>query len=316
MSKWALILVVIASALWSGWWFVGARSTEAAVTQGLAEMEIQGWRIERENLSVAGFPNRFDVTLTEPRISAPDGWTLAAPILRAFALSYRPNHIIAVAPPQMTVTHPLAGAIDIANADLRASVIVTPSTRPVLDRATIAADTLQIAGAEGAITLAGGQIATRQAAGPTVHDLAINFTDMTAPGFDGLIETLDVDATITLDRAIGSGDPARLDSLNLRSASIAWGDVRATLSGDMSVMFDGTPRGVFALRLTGWEPFLDRAVAAGVIPEGQAPLVAAGLRGLVDETGEATVPVALEDGFLLVLGFPVTTVPRLPVPGR
>ncbi|MEM7644283.1 MAG: DUF2125 domain-containing protein [Pseudomonadota bacterium] len=316
MAKWTLILVVVASALWSGWWILGARGIDAAVEEGLTQIERQGWRIEREDVSVAGFPNRFDVTLTEPRITAPTGWQLAAPILRAFALSYRPNHIIAVAPSEMVVSHPLAGEIDVTSADLRASVIVTASANPVLDRATLAAEAVRVTGQGGAVTLAQGQIATRQAAGPTVHDLAVNLIDITAPGLDGPIETFDMDATVTLDRALGARQPARLDRLDLRSADIAWGDVRASLSGEMSVMSDGTPRGTFALRLTGWEPFLNRAVDVGLIPEGQAPLVAAGLRGLTDDDGQATVPVALEDGFLLVLGFPVTQVPRLPVPGR
>lgn len=312
MARWALILVVAAAALWSGWWIVGARSTEATAIRGIDAAEIQGWQIARDDLSVRGFPNRFDLTLDAPRITTPDGWTLAAPILRAFALSYRPNHLIAVAPPQMTLSHPTTGDIAITSDDLRASLVVTPSATPALDRATLVIEALRV----GDLSLATGQIATRQAGGVTIHDLAIDLSDLVAPGLEGAVDTVDLDATLTFDRAVRAGAPARLDRLELRGADLVWQEARATLSGEMSVMSDGTPRGSFALRLTAWEPLLEQAIATGLVPAGQAPLIAAGLRGLTDDAGQATVPVTLEDGLLLVLGLPVATLPRLPVPGR
>ncbi|MEM7488972.1 MAG: DUF2125 domain-containing protein [Pseudomonadota bacterium] len=316
MARWTLIAVVAAALLWSGWWFVGARATETAVTEGLAQAEAQGWRVERADLSVAGFPNRFDVTLTEPRITAPAGWALAAPILRAFALSYRPNHVIAVAPPEMVLTDPTLGDVDITSDDLRASLIVSASTQPVLDRATLVAEDLGLAGAGWTARLDRGQVATRQAAGPTVHDIAVDLVTLALPAAAGTVERVDLDATVTLDRAVGAGAAPRLDRLELRSGEMVWGDVSARMSGEMSVMSDGTPRGAFSLRLTGWERLLDLAVAGGLLPEGQAPLITAGLRGLSDGSGEATVPVEMADGQLLLLGFPIAPLPRLPVPGR
>ncbi|MEM7711508.1 MAG: DUF2125 domain-containing protein [Pseudomonadota bacterium] len=315
MAKWALILVVAASVLWGGWWVVGARATEAAALEAIAEAEARGWDVARDDLSVRGFPNRFDLTLTEPRITAPAGWTLSAPILGAFALAYRPNHVIAVGPDRMDLATATFGDVAITSDDLRASLIVSASTDPLLDRATIVTDGLSFAAEAGAVTLARGQIATRRANGPTVHDVAIDLSDLSIPGLRDVVQTVDADATVTFDRPLGAGDPPRLDTLDLRATTFSWGEVGGTLSGRMSVTSDGTPRGDFTLRLIGWERLLDLAVQAGLIPAGRAPLVAAGLRGLGGEDGAATVPIVLADGRLQLLGFPIASLPRLPVPG-
>jgi hypothetical protein len=316
MAKWTLIAVLVAAALWSGWWVVGARMTEAAALDTVAEAEARGWDVAFDDLSVGGFPNRFDVTMTEARLTAPAGWTLSAPILRAFALAYRPTHVIAVAPPRMTLSGGAMGEVAILSDDLRASVVATVATAPLLDRATATVEGLRLEGQGWTASLASGQVATRQADGPSVHDLAIRLSDLTIG--EETIGAAEVDATVALDRALalGDGDPARLDALDLRRATLDWGGAGLDLAGDVRVGPDGLPRGDLRLVVTGWEAALDRAVEAGAMVDGRARLIAAGLAGLGDGEGRAVIPVVLADGVARVMGFPLAPLPRLPVPGR
>lgn len=315
MAKILTILVVVAGVAWSVWWVVGSIAFERGARAAILSGEARGWDIAYDDLSVSGFPNRFDLTVDQPRVATPDGdvgWS--APFLQVFALSYRPNHLIAVAPNAMTVQTP-GGEVAVTSSDLRASAMVTASTTPDLVRATVVADALDLTGPDWTASLAAGQVALREADGPLVQDLAIDLTDLRLPGVDP-VESLSVIAEVTLDRPLASRDRARLDTLRLQSARALWSGAVIELNGDVTVGPDGAPRGDLTLRLTGWDLLLERARAARAIPEGLVPLLTSGLTSLSDAEGVASVPVSLSDGRLQVLGFPLAPLPRLPVPGR
>ena len=93
----ALVWVVIAVAVtWGGYWFVGARALETGAQAWFQAQTEAGLVAERSDLSVSGFPNRFDLTVTDLRLADPDagfGWT--APFVQILSLSYKPWHIIA-----------------------------------------------------------------------------------------------------------------------------------------------------------------------------------------------------------------------------
>ena len=86
-------LTVILAGLWGGWWLVGSRGVEAAA-RGWFDAEVAQGRVATyETLAVRGFPSRFDVTVTAPRLSDPArgiGWQ--APFVQVFSLSYKPWH--------------------------------------------------------------------------------------------------------------------------------------------------------------------------------------------------------------------------------
>ncbi|WP_179378779.1 DUF2125 domain-containing protein [Jannaschia marina] len=322
MVKWLTILAVALGLLWSGWWFLGSRAAEQGIRTGLDAARLQGWDIAYEDLSVVGYPSRFDTTLAAPSVTTPDGairWS--APFLQVFALAYRPNHVIAVAPPEMTVEVP-GEAVDITNGDLRASVVVTPSTAPVLDRTAVTTESLRVALADLWVEVAAGQFATRQAGSEEAHDVALTLTDVVlspavraaldpAAEMSERLDSVAVEATATLSEAIGAGRAPRMQALDLRRAEVIWGDVSADLTGDLTVDAAGVPSGTLTLRAKGWETVLRAVAGAGLIPTERLPLLSAGLAGMADADGTIATDLVIEAGQMRLGPIPLGPAPRL-----
>ena len=322
MVKWLTILVLVAATLWGGWWFVGASAVDRGARTAIDSARAQGWGIEYGDLTVAGFPNRFDVTLDAPRVMSPDGvmrWS--APFVQVLALSYRLNHVIAVAPREMTIEVP-GETIDITSTDLRASAVVTPSRQPDLRRATITASDLTIRATDLGATFATAVLAARQNGSDAIYDVAIALTGVSAS--DGLrakldptgtlpevIDTLDIDTMVVLSNPIGITRDPVLSELTIRRATVNWGDARVILSGDLTVAADGTPDGDLTLRARGWDDLLAFVVAQEWLTAAQASLIGSGLSGLEDAEGFAEIPVSLSGGQIIVMGLPVGPAPRL-----
>lgn len=69
---------------WGGYWFVGSRAVEFQVTAIIADARNQGFEATTSAISVAGFPNRFDLTLTDPHFRDPaSGWGWQADLPRS-----------------------------------------------------------------------------------------------------------------------------------------------------------------------------------------------------------------------------------------
>ncbi|CTQ48163.1 DUF2125 domain-containing protein [Jannaschia donghaensis] len=320
MAKWLTGLVAVVALIWGGWWWFGSGAAERGIIAGIEAARAQGWRIEYDDLSVVGFPSRFDTTVTDPRVTTPDGDILwSAPFVQAFALAYRPNHVIAVAPPEMTLDLP-GNAIDITNEALRGSVIVTPSTTPVLDQSTVEGMAVRVALADLWGEAATALLATRQAGTETAHDVALSLSDITlSPAIRDLLDTqgqlpdridaVKVEAEIGLTDAVGPGRQPIIQTVLLRRGEIVWGDIRADLTGEVAVDADGRPDGALTLALEGWEPLMAGAVAQGLLTTGEAAILNAGVAGLAGNDGIARVPVTVSNGTVSVFGLQVVVLP-------
>ncbi len=112
-----LAAILVAVTAWSGYWWIGAR--------GEAE-DVRAWfgargAADLAGASTAGFPNRFDTTVTEPSLTL-GGVTWGAPFLQTLRLSYRPDHyILALADTQRLDLPGQRITLDTASA--RASVV-------------------------------------------------------------------------------------------------------------------------------------------------------------------------------------------------
>ena len=70
-----LWLVMLAAVLWGGWWWFGARTLEREAAGFFAAQEAAGRVARYEAVAVQGFPNRLDLTVTEPLLYDPwSGW--------------------------------------------------------------------------------------------------------------------------------------------------------------------------------------------------------------------------------------------------
>ena len=104
-----LFLMVVLVALWSGYWFVGSNAVREGVNGFFADAATQGLVAENTGVTVAGFPNRFDLTVEGLHLADPAsgaGWN--APFVQVFAMTWKPWHIIAAFPPEQEVVLPLS----------------------------------------------------------------------------------------------------------------------------------------------------------------------------------------------------------------
>ena len=59
-------IMLVATGLWSGYWWVGATGLEKGVNKWIAQ---QQGSVTAEKVEVHGIPNRFDLTVTAPVFS-------------------------------------------------------------------------------------------------------------------------------------------------------------------------------------------------------------------------------------------------------
>jgi len=132
-----LTLVLIVASLWSIYWFIGASAQKIALQSWLEDRRGDGWVAEAEELRVRGFPNRFDTILRDLSLADPlTGWSWDAPEFQILALSYRPNHVIAVWPPEQQFATPNE-RMTVTSDLIRGSVRLQPTTALGLEEARI-----------------------------------------------------------------------------------------------------------------------------------------------------------------------------------
>ena len=325
-----LVAVLIAAAAWSGYWFVGAQVMERAANGWFADQTARGLVAERADLTVAGFPNRFDMTVTSPRFEDPDsgfGWT--APFLQVFMMSWKPWHIIAALPQEQTLRLP-GQDVMITSTRLQASVVAVPGTDLALDRTTLIGDGVALQsslGWTGSATSA--RIATRRAPdSATAHEIGVELTTITPDatfrmalqqGSDlpEVIDLLRIDAvadlTAPLDRHVQTNAP-QLAKLTLREGLMRWGDLVISASGDVAPNADGQAEGRIDIRIAEWRDLVPVLVAAGLVTTDAAPTVTRALELLAqqgDDPDILNLPLAFQQGRMSLGPLPLGPAPYL-----
>ena len=279
-------VVLVLAGLWGGYWFVGARALDQGARGWIAAQQGAGRVLDYADLSVSGFPNRFDLTLSEPRLEdAVSGLGWQAAFVQVFSLTYKPWHVIAAFAPEQRLHW--AGHDATLTADkLQASLIVTPNTALALDRLVIAGDGLRLdLGAPLPVTVAEARLATRaDPTRPNGHQVGLSLTTIGGlPALSGVppvIETISISAnlglTAPLDRFAGQTRPT-ITSLDLREGLLRWGEVGIFARGSLTTDADGIATGEITLRLEQWRQALNFAAALGIVdPQSVAGLAQAG----------------------------------------
>lgn len=326
-----LAVVLLAMLAWGGYWFVGARAVERGAEAFLAESRENGLAIEVGDLGVAGFPNRFDLTATGLALHDPaSGFGWEAPFFQLFALSYRPNHLIAVWPDRQSLETP-HGPLAIASDRMQASAVFQPGLALLLDRTAFVADAVEITlPGGGAARLAEARAALRGTVGRANHyDLGVALTGLAPdpellarldPGsaLPPAIESVTLDAELALegpiDRAALQGAPPGLRALEIRESRLAWGEIELRGTGRLTLLPDGLPEGRIELRVQGWRRLLTLAVAAGLVPERTAPTWEGMLAQMVETAGSAPwleLPLVFAGGRMSLGPLPLGPAPRL-----
>lgn len=325
-----LALLIGASILWGGWWFIGSSGVKTAFEAWFDERRAAGWVADYSDLSVQGFPNRFDTTLTDLHLADPGtAWAWQAPFLQLLALSYQPNHVIAVFPPEHLLASP-AEKIRITSADTRASLKVDASTRLALDKANLVADTLTLTQENGdATSMTALRAAIERTEGTeATYRIGLNATDLSLPGSlrrllgasDSLPRTfsaLQADLTATFSRpwdltALETNRP-QPTALTLTLAEARWGDLEIAIAGKLAIS-EGVPEGQITFKAKNWREILNMAQTAGALPESLAKQAEGVLGMLARANGNPNtldLPLDLKGGYVFVGPIPVAPAPKI-----
>ena len=313
--------------LWGGYWFVGSTVVERAVNQWFASETAQGLTATQEGISVAGFPNRFDLTITKPHLADPaTGWGWQAPFAQVLSMTWKPWHVIAVLPPDQELDAP-DQKVSLHSSRMIASVRVAPSTDLGLEEVVV----------EGHDLLAksdlGWQVGTKSAVFALARDatrqnaqhLGLDVTDLApAPQLTQLlpelgpnVSTIHLDATLLLtaplDRHLAE-TPLALNSVLLTDFEVKWGELNISAKGQVDRATDGFASGKIDLRIENWRTIPALVVALGLVEPGMADTLTNGIAVLANSGPDPKVlnlPLIFADGRATLGPIPLGRAPML-----
>ena len=327
-----LTLIVIAATAWSAYWYLGRTGVQEAFSDWFEARRAEGWVAEAARVETRGFPNRFDTTFTEIALADPDtGLAWEAPVFQILALSYRPNHVIAVWPEEQLLATPRE-KYRVESRDMRASVVTGADIRLPLERTTLTAEKLSI-------TPRPGDQATRAEALRLAAERVPTATSTYRLGLaaDGLSPALDwrvrldpagklperfdafrADLTVAFDKPwdrsaieVARPQPRRID---IRLAEARWGRLELQAAGELHVDARGHPEGEITVKARNWRDILRMAVASGTLPDGFAATLEDGLSLIAQMAGNPKtldIPLNFRDGRVRLGPVPLGPAPVL-----
>jgi hypothetical protein len=340
-----LFLLLLGTGLWSGYWFVGSDQIRKGVEAGFADATAQGLVAEKTGLTVAGFPNRWDVTvdglsLADPRSDV--AWE--APFLQVFAMTWKPWHIIAAFPPDQKLTIP-GQEIAITSEGLKASFRARPATDVPL--AAIVLETGSLTATASNWTFGTGQSVISLSADEEVEgagdapntylfatDLAritpdpaflsavkaVTIPDLPPSDLPDTIDSLRTGVYLTftapLDRHAGKTKPL-LTKIDISQFAFIWGPLSATAKGQIQADDQGYAAGEITVEVTNWNRLPALLVAAKAITPEAAPTIARGMQALAAQSPDLSVlslKLTLAEGRMSFGPFPLGPAPLMVPP--
>ncbi len=329
-----LILVILGALGWSGYWWAGATAQRTAIGMWLEDRRAAGWVADSSSVTVRGYPNRFDTIVQNLSLADPvSAWSWDAPEFQILALSYQPNHIIAVWPGTQVLSSP-GQRIDLTAQRMRGSVTFFPSTALALKQTIIELDAVALASTRGwTAGLSSGQLAFRRSAPDTAPDFGYDFSltgrSLTLPEplkraidpsdlLPPTLATADVRLTPVFDAewnlAAVEGRKPRLITLNIDNVKLAWGNVELGLQGRVDRDDRGYAEGSVNVIARNWQDMLKLAVESGMVSENLAGTLGSALGFLAQGTGETDlldITLTMERGFTRVGPIPIGPAPRM-----
>ena len=328
-----LFLLLTVTALWSGYWFVGSSVIRSAAEDWFTTQTGQGITAEKTGLTVAGFPNRFDLTVEGLRYADPaTGFGWEAPFAQIFAMTWKPWHIIAALPPSQVIT--LADQkITLASTGMRASVRAGVSTNLPLAMAVVESDSFGATSTLGWSVAADRSVLSLGAAAGKAngYDIALDVAglapdaallqrlvpDGSLPATIGVIK-LRAMATMTapLDRHAGKVKP-RLVRFDLTEALVTWGEVSLTAAGSIAPDDKGLAAGRIDFTVANWRRIMPLLVASGAVKPELAKTVETMLGNLAQQSGDPEVlklPLVMKEGWMSIGPLPLGPTPVLMPP--
>lgn len=331
-----IAIITILFGLWGGYWFVGSSALETGLKDYLTanHRATDPIPIAYSDLTVRGFPNRFDTRLSD--ISVTDKarnirWR--APFFQIHALSYKPYHIIA-ALPHSQVLHLPDQDLQIDSEEIKGSVVFVAGSllekALEIDRSSFVARSLAISSNTGWETsIRHASIATRQTPADALHyDLAISADNVALPtalraAIDpaqqqpAQFDALSINATLGFSHpwnllAKGAATPV-LNEIAVKNLTFLWGDLRLSASGPLQIGPSGVLNGRLELTATNWQKMYRLAESANAVDPDFAQAIQNGLRVLAtlsDGENEIKAPLIFANGQMSLGPLPIGPAPR------
>lgn len=324
-----ITLVLIAAALWSGYWFIGKSTKQNVLEAWFEDRKAAGWTAEYSDFQVVGFPNRFDSRFTDLNLRTPItgiGWQ--APRFHILALSYKPNHIIAAFANHQTLSLPLEEII-IDSSEMLASVVFQPDTKLALSRVRLHSSDLALSGNGWQAKAGNLTLSTRQTAGlPLAHDIVFDANSVTPTkalrqnldprgNLPATIDTVFLDMVLSFNNpwdriALETGMP-EVTRIDLKQMDLGWGKLGLSATGILDVAPNGTINGKLSLNIKNWRDVLALTVTSRLLDQNTANTISSALSfltlGSVDPDN-LTMPLELRDGRMSLGPIPLGNAPR------
>lgn len=326
-----IVLALVLTTLYGGYWFVGRSQIQDRLSEALVEVDAGDFDVSYSTLKTIGFPSRFDTTITDLEFADPaTGMAYSAPTFQLFALSYRPNEVIAVFPNQQTLT--IDGEVfTLITSDMRASGKVRPNTSLAFQTATIEAENPRIRTEEGAeLAMASFLAAMRLSPDTTqTYDAYFEARSIVLPEDirrmidpqnlqPPVIQSLRFDSDVTLSAPIelisAAASPATIETLSIKELALSWGEMSVSAIGDVTPDAAGLLNGSISISARNWQQALDLAVATGAVDANRRFLFTE-IANSMDETPHVpdtlTLTLSVTDGIMMLGSFPLGAAPAL-----
>jgi hypothetical protein len=304
------LLIVI----YSGWWWLAARSFTARIDNWIATEQAKGAKITPLKVSVGGYPAAFTVKLTGLTLAWPSGLGFNAQSLKVRTHPWSPKSFKINATGGFTLTLPPGGtrpSLTVAGETLRGHTLFYDSAIPLT--VDLAADTVTGSTA-GPDTPASQEltIATVKLKGSRPETQPVQDTDI---AYDLSLKLIDLSARSLANNPLGatinqialhpqlmgippvtwdaSGLKAWRDAggtVNLPDLYLRWGQLGLSGNGTLALDKDSQPEGAFTAHLSGFNEALDSLSAAGWIKLSAASIAKLAL-GIAAHPGPDGKPV-------------------------
>lgn len=256
-----LAVAVILALAWGSYWFIGAQKARLLAGEWMTAQDVTA------ELTLVGFPNRFDLTLTN--ITTAQG-SYAATFVQVFAMSWKPWHLIMAFAPEQNIT--LRGQnLRVTSPHMLASLEMPPFGGTALRGLRVDSADLglsvgpdRLLGAEH-MTLgleAGADDASPHFGG---HLRGI-IPSLVVADLPKQIDSLSVEGHFQLDRPLDLAQSLpNLLALDLTQARLIWGDLDMTITGRLVPDGMGYVSGDLAVTVTGAQDLPPILAALGLV---------------------------------------------------
>ena len=273
--RWMLKLLLVLSALWSGYWYLGFTAQKQLYSNLLETGRSQGWVAESQDLAVLGYPDRFDTTLNEFSFQTPDKrWGWSGDSFQIKALSYRLNHLALAWQGRQNVQTP-EGSFGFEAGLFLADLVFSPDANLPLSRLQLEGEAIDISipsGLKADITTLNADV-FQDGTTPTRYQLDLDLRDISLPptfvssilpgrSLSGIVERIHISAQLDFDREIdrtvlGRGSaPAPVFAL-IEPSQIRWGNAGLTVEGELSAANNGYIEGRLSFDVSNWPPLFE-----------------------------------------------------------